>query len=191
MTDLLSTPLTIAFIHPDGQHQPLGTGLITADGVIEVTDPLAGQEEYLHDLISELNERTYIIVKGPPAPGADRFSIGKRKIERGDPEFIAEFAAYAERIYALDLGFDAAALGPPQSGDSLLSPGPAGSAAAVGGLLPLTPPEDGPAEIDPDAPNLTLGTPEAPPVVDTPVFPDDLPDEIRGPVTEPEGPVRP
>ena len=112
MTDLLTTPIKISYIHPNGDHQALGRGDISATGEIIVTEALDGQGEYLDDLVTELNDRTYIVIKEPPPPGADRFSIGKRKLPRDSVEFILEFAAYAERVYSLALDFDGSVLVP-------------------------------------------------------------------------------
>lgn len=107
MSDLLNTPITIAFSHADGRHQPLGAGSIDAMGMIAIDTFESGQDEYLGGLVAELNGRENIILKEPPAEGADRFSITKRKVLRSDPEFLAEFAHYCERVYSLALEFDA------------------------------------------------------------------------------------
>lgn len=112
MTDTLTTPIKISYIHPNGDHQALGRGDIFSTGKIIVTEASDGQGEYLDGLVAELNDRAYIIVKEPPPPDADRFSVGKRKVPRDSVEFILEFANYAERVYSLKLDFDVSVLAP-------------------------------------------------------------------------------
>jgi hypothetical protein len=118
-------------------------------------------EDYLANVIGELNERAYIIVKEPPPEDADRFTIGKRKVQRDEPDFITELAGYAARVMALELTFDvsvfvstftAAALDAGQE-----SPPQADLDDPI--TQPFTPDPD---DIDPDAPQLGARTDDPP-----------------------------
>jgi len=160
MTDLLMTPIKIAYIHPNGDRQPLGLGDITVTGEIIVTEALDGQDEYLKGLMTELNNRTYIVTKEPPPPGAERFSLGKRKIERDNIEFILEFAAYAERVLSLELDFDVSALAPAPV-DVILEVEPT-AAPPADPNGPLAIDADDPDDIDPDAQQILPDVDETP-----------------------------
>ncbi len=163
MTDLLTTPIKIAFIHPNGDRQPLGAGEISIQGEILLTETVAGQEEYLDDLVTELNNRSFLVVKEPPPEGADRFSIGKRKVMRDSDEFILQLAAYAERAYALDLEFDLNALIPVATDVELeVTPAPLRE-GSTDGPSPLGAGDD-PGDIDPDAVHLEPAQDEPPAV---------------------------
>jgi len=123
-------------------------------------------------VIVELNQRAYIVVKEPPPQGADRFSIGKRKVQRSDPDFITELAGYAARVLALELTFDETVFVPrfvaPVLEAGQKAPPPLDPDDPI--TQPYAP---DPEDLDPDAPQLG-------------VRPDDAPAPTRPPSHDPD-----
>lgn len=117
---MTTTAIDITYLTDDGRRVPMGTGTIDAQGQITITSPAAGQEDYIATEMKELNARAYVILKEPPAEDMPRFSIGKRKVYRGNPEFLSALKDYGMRVYSMEFDFDIAAIQPPpQDMDSI------------------------------------------------------------------------
>ena len=119
MDDSKTTPISVTYVFRDGRRVALGAGRIDGLGRIAVDAPERGQEDYVAGLIAELNAREDVIVKEPPAEGAERFAISKRRVLRVEEGFLLDLKAYAMRVYSLELDFDETAFDPPS-----FDPGP-------------------------------------------------------------------
>ena len=109
---MAETEIEIIYHFNDERRESLGTGTIDGEGRINITAPRAGQEEYVKTEMDELNALDYVILKEPPAAGASRFSINKRKVTRDDPDFLTALKNYGMRVYAMEFVFDLGALSP-------------------------------------------------------------------------------
>jgi len=113
MTDIRTTKISLTFTDMMGETRPLGSGTIDEHGHIEVDKPAKGQEDFVTGIIDEINARDNVVLKGPPASSdGPKFGITKRKVPRGDDEFLSALIDYAKRLYGLALVFDMAAIGP-------------------------------------------------------------------------------
>jgi len=109
---MAETGIEIIYHCDDDRRESLGTGTIDDDGYITITSPRAGQEAYVKTEMDELNARSFVILKEPPAKGAKRFSINKRKVTRDDPDFLEALKEYGLRVYSMEFVFEIAALSP-------------------------------------------------------------------------------
>jgi len=144
MTDIRKTSISLTFTDMMGESRPLGAGTIDEHGHIEMDKPAAGQEDFVNGIVDEINARDNVVLKGPPASAdGPKFGITKRKVPRGDDEFLPALIKYAKRLYGLTLKFDMAAIGPEPPDQ----PEPAEGADLGSGLDP----EDAPVSADDEA----------------------------------------
>jgi hypothetical protein len=88
---------------PAGEHHQLGTIAIDQAGVITILTIADDPDERLTQLVDELNRRAHLNVKMPPAPGAPRFALSSRIVERGTPDFMPALAEYLMKYHMIEL----------------------------------------------------------------------------------------
>ncbi|SFH84986.1 hypothetical protein [Albimonas pacifica] len=136
--DAPSTPVSIAWIDPQGGATPLGEGRIDALGRIAVVTARPGMADYLAGLIDPLNAAEDLAVKEPSTdfPGG----VQHRRIPRNAPEFLATLKAWALDRLSLRLDFDLDAFDLPAAAPL---PFAAEATPRPEALAPLAPAADG------------------------------------------------
>jgi hypothetical protein len=86
-----------------GERHELGTIAIDQAGVITILSIANDPDERLAQLVDELNRRAHLNVKVPPAPGAPRFALSSRIVERGTPDFIPALVQYLQKYHMIEL----------------------------------------------------------------------------------------
>ncbi|KIN64217.1 hypothetical protein Z946_3106 [Sulfitobacter noctilucicola] len=109
---MTTTPIKIIYHFKDGRRESLGTGTIDNSGIIDITAPRSGQEDYVKTEMGELNARDHVVLKEPPPADAPRGSVAKHKIYRDSVDFLPALKVYGMRVYGMEFVFDISRLLP-------------------------------------------------------------------------------
>lgn len=86
-----------------GADSPVGTVGCGMLGELTVLSAAPDRAEFLRELVGRLNQQAALHVRVPPPPGAQRFALYSRRVERTDPGFRAALQEFLETYYRLTL----------------------------------------------------------------------------------------
>lgn len=91
---------------PDtGEAKPIGDLSVDAEGMLAVVAARPGSEDFLAELVKDMNKKSHVNVKAPPPPELDTDDAGRfaKRVPRTDPGFFEAVQTYLRYYYNVAL----------------------------------------------------------------------------------------
>jgi len=85
------------------QQTPIGEVDATPDGKLTLVSVVPDKNEFLTDLIEEVNGQSEMHVEAQPPPGARRYAVYSKIVPRSDPGFFDALKDFLAKYYDLTL----------------------------------------------------------------------------------------
>jgi hypothetical protein len=85
------------------QQIPIGEVDAGPDGKLTLVSVVPDKQEFLTDLIEEVNEEDEMQVEAQPPPGAPRYAVYSKIIPRSDPRFFDALKEFLAKYYDITL----------------------------------------------------------------------------------------
>jgi hypothetical protein len=86
-----------------GQRSTIGQVDVGPDSKLTLVSAVPDRQEFLTDLVEELNEEDEMHVKAAPPPGAPRYAVYSKIVPRSDPKFFDAMKDFLGEYYDVTL----------------------------------------------------------------------------------------